>query len=170
LVVLVLSMLFETLIDNIICFILVTKNRMGGTMTLDTVYQGGCLCGDVRFEARGKPNSVSTCHCRSCQRAAGADSVAWAEFPNINVFWLGEKAGVFESSVKVTRTFCKRCGSSLAYQNALASIDLSLACFDNPEIFVPENEIWLDHRLPWNVRNTDIPGYREFRSSGSLVE
>lgn len=139
-------------------------------MTLDAAYHGGCLCGSVRFVACGKPDSVSTCHCRSCQRAAGADSVAWAGFPIDEVTWSGEEAGVFESSTEVTRTFCRKCGSSLAYQIEAESIDLTLACFDEPESFEPEKEIWLDHRLSWNIRNRDIPGYREFRSTGLLAE
>lgn len=138
-------------------------------MTAAITYQGGCLCGSIRFEAIGEPNSVSTCHCRSCQRAAGADSVAWAEYPVKQVAWSGTDALAFDSSPNVRRTFCKQCGSSLSYQIKEDSIDLTLVCFDDPECFAPEREIWLDHRRSWNPRNRELPGYEGFRSIDSDI-
>jgi hypothetical protein len=33
---------------------------------------GGCLCGAVRYEARGTPFHPTVCHCSICRRAAGA--------------------------------------------------------------------------------------------------
>lgn len=139
-------------------------------MTTSLSYPGGCLCGAVRFEATGQPTSVSTCHCHTCQRAAGADSVAWAGFPIAAVSWSGSTPTQFESTPGVERTFCPSCGSSLTYQNKADSIDLALACLDDPEALSPAKEIWLDHRRSWNPRDPDIPGFREFRSTGLLAE
>lgn len=45
------------------------------------VHEGGCLCGAVRYRITGEPKSVGYCHCRMCQRAAGAPVVAWATVP-----------------------------------------------------------------------------------------
>ena len=139
-------------------------------MTEDGLHCGGCLCGKIRYQAKGKPSSVSICHCRSCQRAAGGDSVAWAEFPVGAVSWSGVAWSVYKSSPGVERTFCPECGSSLSYQIEAGYIDLVVACFDEPESFSPEKELWLDHRLSYNVRHPDIPGYRQFRSDGLIAE
>lgn len=132
--------------------------------------KGGCLCGNIRFEAEGEPSSVSTCHCRTCQKAAGGDSVAWVEFPVGAVKWLGGTGAVYNSSTSVERTFCPDCGTSLTYQNGAHSIDLTLACFDNPESFTPTQEIWLDHRLCWNAPNPEITGYRQFPSDEHISD
>ena len=42
------------------------------------VTDGGCLCGAVRYRLEGPPlHADYYCHCRMCQRAAGAPVVAW---------------------------------------------------------------------------------------------
>jgi hypothetical protein len=35
-------------------------------------FEGGCLCGAVRFVATGQPKGVAWCHCESCRKHSGA--------------------------------------------------------------------------------------------------
>ena len=41
-------------------------------MTEQNTVSGGCLCGAVRFVARGAPIGVAWCHCQSCRKHSGA--------------------------------------------------------------------------------------------------
>lgn len=129
-------------------------------------YEGGCLCGAVRFRAHGTPIAVAICHCRTCQKAAGAESVAWAQFSCAAITWSGTERSEYASSPGVKRAFCQSCGSSLSYQVEVDSLDLALACLDDPEALTPAKEIWLDHRRSWNQRNRNLPGYARFQSDG----
>ena len=41
-------------------------------MSNQATLTGGCLCGAVRYEAKGTPALSAICHCRMCQRASDA--------------------------------------------------------------------------------------------------
>ncbi len=61
---------------------------MAGARSVRT-YEGGCLCGAVRFAARGPVANPHTCSCRMCRRHTGALTAAWVEFPRDAVAWTG---------------------------------------------------------------------------------
>jgi hypothetical protein len=81
-----------------------------------SVIEGGCLCRAVRYRVNGVPIVTSLCHCRTCQLAAGAPSVAWAVLRSRDFMFSAAQPARFRSSPAVTRTFCSRCGTSLTYQ------------------------------------------------------
>jgi len=127
-----------------------------------TGIEGGCLCGAVRYRIEsGTPLSSAVCHCHTCRRITGAPAVAWAEFPRAGfAFTAGQPRG-FQSSAAVVRTFCDRCGSALTYANAHTGdrIEVTTATLDHPETMVPDREVWLEHRLPWQPVNSALRAY-----------
>lgn len=78
-------------------------------------FEGGCLCGNIRFIATGEPQKPHTCSCGMCRRHSGSLTLAWVEFPKENVSWTGEGGipSLYRSSDYSSRAFCSRCGSSL---------------------------------------------------------
>ena len=84
----------------------------------DDARKGRCLCGAVRFEAQGAPRFISNCHCETCRRASSAPSVTWAGFTDAQVAISGETLTGYASSPGVTRYFCSRCGSPIAFRGA----------------------------------------------------
>ena len=121
--------------------------------------EGGCLCGDVRYRITKAPLAAGICHCVSCRRAAGAESVAWAVCSASAFEFTLATPGAYNSSKDVTRTFCLRCGTSLTYQNNSESIDVALATLDDPEKLTPRKEVWAESRISWNALNGTIPVY-----------
>jgi hypothetical protein len=53
-------------------------------------FTGGCLCGNVRMVASGRPYRVGLCHCLDCRKHHGALFHASAVFPEEAVTIEGE--------------------------------------------------------------------------------
>jgi hypothetical protein len=125
--------------------------------------EGGCFCGAVRYLVKGPPVVATLCHCRSCRLAAGAPSVAWVVLRAADLTFTACEPARFESSPRVWRTFCSKCGTSLTYQweTEPETIDVTTASLDCPNDFAPTKEIWLDHKLAWESLNGSIPQYSQ---------
>lgn len=103
---------------------------------------GGCLCGDVRIVATGRPYRVGLCHCLDCRKHHGALFYAAAIFPEGAVTIEGETRHFAH------RHFCPRCGSSV-FARWDDEIELHLGTLDAPDRFVPTYEGWTVRREAW---------------------
>lgn len=123
--------------------------------------EGGCLCGAVRYRFTGAPRVNALCHCRSCQRASGAPSVAWTVVASSDFSFASGMPALFRSSPGVMRTFCASCGTPLTYQRETETqtVDVTTASLDSPNDFAPACEIWLSHKVSWERSNEAIPQY-----------
>jgi len=117
------------------------------------IEEGGCLCGAVRYRITSAPTALVVCHCRSCRRAAGAPSLAWAIFRATDFAFIRGEPATFTSSPGVERGFCANCGTTLTYADADRPevADVTTATFDNPDAFAPTKEIWLEEKIAWEA-------------------
>jgi hypothetical protein len=132
-------------------------------------FRGGCLCGAVRYEARGPATQLCFCHCETCRRAAGSPGVPWATFQFANFRLTKGSLSEYQSSPQATRGFCARCGSSLTYRNRAraAEIDVTSVTLDQPERVAPKAHIWMQDRLSWEVPGDSLPRFATFRTDGN---
>ena len=105
-------------------------------------FTGGCLCGDVRISASGRPYRVGLCHCLDCRKHHGALFYAAAIFPEVAVTIEGE------TSEYAGRHFCPRCGSSVFARYA-DEIEVCLGALDAPDQLMPTYESWTIRRESW---------------------
>ncbi|MCE4553409.1 GFA family protein [Roseateles cellulosilyticus] len=103
---------------------------------------GGCLCGDIRFVAIGRPYRVGLCHCMDCRRHHGALFHASAIFPGDAVTIEGQ------TSHYAGRHFCPRCGSSVIARSG-DEVEVSLGALDATDQFTPTYELWTMRRESW---------------------
>ena len=105
-------------------------------------FTGGCLCGDVRLEASGRPYRVGICHCLDCRKHHGALFYAAAIFPQDAVAIAGETRD-FRG-----RHFCPRCGSSV-FARFGDEVEVHLGALDAPDQLLPTYENWIVRRESW---------------------
>lgn len=116
---------------------------------------GRCMCGEVKFKAKGKPKWVLWCHCQSCRRHTGAPASAYASFDDTSVEVLQGEMTYFCSSPGVLRGFCAKCGSTLTCSNARlpGETHYHLGAFEG-EGWVPTGELYKADRLSWFLPRT----------------
>jgi hypothetical protein len=80
------------------------------------MYEGGCLCGKVRFRIAAEPTMSGRCCCQACQKLSGAGHTENIAFPKAAIDVTGETADYVwtaDSGGAVTTSFCPICGSPL---------------------------------------------------------
>ena len=82
-------------------------------MSDKAVFEGGCLCGAIRYRATQGPLRGVICHCTMCRRHSGAPALAFVHFAAHAFRWIGEEPARYRSSERAERGFCPRCGSTL---------------------------------------------------------
>lgn len=116
-------------------------------------YEGGCLCGHIRFTASGEPRNPHTCSCKMCQRHSGALTQAWVEFDKEQVTWDGPggEPSLWRSSDMSSRSFCSICGSTLGAIDDAPVIALVLGVFDsnNRLALKPEAHSYRSQQPKW---------------------
>lgn len=133
-------------------------------------FEGGCLCGAVRYRFDGPPLSSSNCFCRSCRLASGATPVGWVVVARRHFQWLQGAPALFQSSPGVTRGFCARCGSPLSYEHAdsPSEIELTTGTLDDPDRCPPTREIFYVDRVRWAPSDPTLPHHANGSSDPPL--
>ena len=126
-------------------------------------FTGGCLCGDVRLVASGRPYRVGICHCLDCRKHHGALFFAAAIFPQDAVTIEGETHDYRG------RCFCPRCGSSV-FARYGDEIEVHLGALDSPDQLTPTYECWTIRRESWLPPFPTHRQYQHDRESGGPSE
>lgn len=126
-------------------------------------HSGSCLCGSVQLTVSGDLKPGDACHCAMCRKTSGH---FWAStnVPRAAIS-IADEAGAlswFQSSERVRRGFCGRCGSSLLWDPIHKDyIAVAMGAFDGPtgtrlseHIFVEDKGDYYDicDGLPQNAR------------------
>lgn len=130
--------------------------------------KGGCLCGNVRYgSAADLLYPPTLCHCRSCQRAAGAHAVAWLTVPLASLHYDAASPTSFSSSPGVRRGFCGRCGTPLTYWNERRAqeIDVAVCTLDDPSAIAPLDNIWTEDAVHWEPSLSVLPRLARSRTA-----
>ncbi len=131
----------------------------------DKSLTGRCLCGAVRYRCGPPLIPATLCHCESCRRAAGAHVVGWLTVRSDSLAYAAGIPTEYCSSPGVFRSFCRHCGTPLAYrrEGRKGEVDITLATLDRPEAIVPIDHIWMEDALSWDRPGDGLPQYPKTR-------
>lgn len=108
--------------------------------------QGGCYCGQVRYEAEGEPILQAQCHCRECQYITGGSANVFIAMPIPGFRYVkGQPKSFTRSDLEgaVTREFCANCGTHLTTRPpAFPAVIIKVGSLDDPGVFEPQMAIF----------------------------
>ena len=129
-------------------------------------FEGGCLCGGVRFEVEAEPDAVRYCHCTSCKKLSGGAGTVngRAPTPAVRVVAGEEHVRTFQPAEGSAKTFCAVCGSSLFGGDWPdgAEVSVRFGALDGDPAIRPEYHTFVASAPPWDTLQDDgLPRYPE---------
>ena len=126
---------------------------------------GGCYCGAVRYESRGKLLRFVNCHCPDCRKFSGSAfaSVLAAEDEGFRVTSGADRLVAYESSPGKHRSFCRTCGCHVfARADARPGLVMIRAgTLDDDPGMKPQCHIWVKAKAPWHDIGDALPRFEE---------
>jgi len=134
------------------------------------VHKGHCLCGAVRWEARGTPKWCCYCHCDSCRRNCAAPVTAFFGVANENFAWTGAPAQTYKRA-DVLRHFCGACGTPMAYEAGRfpGEIHVYLAHLEDAGALQPTFHVHHAEAVSWARIKDRLPRYPGSGNDGGAV-
>lgn len=107
---------------------------------------GQCLCGNVRFTAKGSIKRVSACYCGQCRTQNGGGAFYGTEWQGELFIENEDFLTWYASSEKARRGFCAMCGSSLFWQtnDDPSYFDVSIGVLDDSSELKLDAHIFVD--------------------------
>lgn len=134
----------------------------------ETVHEGGCGCGALRYRVRGGPVFVNNCHCTQCQHQTGSTSV-------VNAFYESERIQVLDGTFSeheftagsggphvICR--CGTCGTAvLSYYPRLGRLGagVRVGTLDDPSWVRPDAVVFISEKMPWVAVPEGIPAFEK---------
>ena len=111
---------------------------------------GGCLCGQVRYEAQGEPDFAGYCFCADCRKASGSGFVPSMGFPASALRITGETRLSRTKALRgeAVRNHCAVCGG-LVFGGIVGLHDshtVYAGSLDDPSSFHPKIAIFARDR------------------------
>lgn len=95
---------------------------------------GGCQCGRVRYEVRGKLRDIIACHCTQCRRTSGHFVAATACRRQAFALVKAETLKWYVAVPGYRRGFCGECGSSLFFEELGGErVSIAAGSLDEPQ-------------------------------------
>ncbi len=114
---------------------------------------GGCLCGQLRYEAVGAPDGMGFCYCTDCRKASGSGFIPFMNFPASALSITGRAHQFHSPAIRgtATRNSCPDCGGLVfgGIHGVHDSHTIYAGSLDDPAQFRPAIAIFLRDKPDW---------------------
>ncbi len=126
-------------------------------------YEGGCLCGALRYGSSAEPLGVGYCHCRMCQKLSGSTVLPWVSFSPGSFSYTKGSPKIYTSSNWGRREFCAECGSQIAFRTTDTedTVEINVGTLDDPESVTPQYHVWCSSQVSWFDTQDELPRHPE---------
>lgn len=127
--------------------------------------QGGCYCGNLRYQATGDALFKGQCHCRECQYISGGHPNVVMGMPEGGFSYTkGTAKGFRRADLPdgVTREFCPECGTHILTRTARVpgAVLLKVGTLDDPALFGgPQMVIYTVDKQPFHHLPDGVPAF-----------
>ena len=117
----------------------------------NTIEEGGCFCGSVRYSFESNDYPSANCYCSMCRRISGAAFVSWIAIPSSFFNYTNGAPKKLISSTHGARYFCEDCGTPLVciLDEDQKNIYVTICSLDNPQNFKPKDDLYTEDMLDW---------------------
>jgi hypothetical protein len=138
---------------------------------MSSSFEGGCLCGAVRYRSEADPVMGGHCHCIDCRKSSGSGHCSHLVIARSAVSVTGEVTlydRSADSGNMVTRAFCPACGAPVYSLNSASPelIFLRASSLDDPEIFKPQMVVYTKRAPSWDQPDPNLPGFAAMPQHG----
>jgi len=122
------------------------------------MHPGSCLCGSIRFTVIRELEAPVACHCVQCRKQSG-HYFASTNVKRTDLRLSGEEHLTwFQSSEKVRRGFCSRCGSWLFWDPPHKEwTSIAMGAFDKPTGTSLERHIFVAEKGDYYSLSDGLP-------------
>ena len=127
---------------------------------MNTMIQGSCLCGEIRFEM--DPEAIALfnqCYCTLCRKNTGTSHTSQLAVAKDSFAWLAGENEIktYESSPGNFRAFCGICGSRLPqYHTRGVFVSVPAGLLNTFPNIQPEISIHVQSKAPWDKLDPEI--------------
>lgn len=130
------------------------------------IYEGSCLCGQVRYRIEGEQLAFYHCHCSRCRKMNGTGHASNLRIAGNNIEWLsGEelmKRYKVPEAERFRNDFCGHCGSPMPrHFPQHQMIVLPAGTLDSELEAKPEARIFNQSRASWSCED-QLPVFAEY--------
>ena len=129
--------------------------------------QGGCFCGNVRYEYEPDYLAYRYCFCSRCRKLRGTAHAANIFVPEASFNWLQGEDGIRSYTLEGARfgnSFCDSCGSPVPRQAMAGKAWLIPAgTVDEDPGIMPEGAIFWDSRSSWLPVADKLEKFSEYK-------